>query len=128
MILLDTHVVFWVLCDPSRLSDAAASAVGAAAQVAVAGITWYELAWLIDAGRIQVEPDPASWLRDAAAEIVTLPSTWDIAHRAAGLSRHPVFPKDPADRLIYATAVVHDTTLVTRDDQLRAFDGRTCAW
>jgi PIN domain nuclease of toxin-antitoxin system len=128
MILLDTHVALWALSDPAKLSDVAGEAVSQAADVAVAGISWYELAWLIDAGRVEVDPDPRTWLRDAAMAVTTLSTTWEIAHRAADLSRHPRFPKDPADRLIYATALVHSIPLVTKDDRLREFDDATCRW
>jgi PIN domain nuclease of toxin-antitoxin system len=128
MILVDTHVAFWALTQPARLSEAATAALRAADRVSVAGISWYELAWLIDAGRIEVDPDPQTWLRDAATSISTIGTTWEIAHRAAGLSRHAAFPKDPADRLIYATALVHHAPLVTKDDAMHAFDSRTCVW
>lgn len=128
MILLDTHVALWVLSDPEKLSERAGAVVTRADEVAVAGITWYELAWLIDAGRVEVDPDSHSWLRDAATALTTLPTTWDVAHRAADLSRHPGFPKDPADRLIYATALVHAIPLITKDERLRTFDASTCLW
>ncbi len=128
MILLDTHVALWALTDPAKLSDAASAAIAGAARVCVAGISWYELAWLIDASRIQVHPDAHTWLRDAAAAVTTIGTTWEIAHHAAGLARHPAFPRDPADRLIYATAVVHQVPLVTKDEAIRDFDVRTCVW
>ncbi|CAN5840378.1 type II toxin-antitoxin system VapC family toxin [soil metagenome] len=128
MILVDTAVAFWMLSDPARLSDAASEAIAGARVVAVAGISWYELAWLIDAGRIEVDADPQSWMRDAAAVVTTLATTWEIAHRAADLSRYPSFPKDLADRLIYATGRVHEIPLVTWDEKIAAFDASTCVW
>lgn len=128
MILLDTHVAFWALSEPERLSSAAHEAVENADELGVAGITWYELAWLIDAGRIAVEPDRRTWLRDAAGILATVSLTWEVAHHAADLSRHAAFPEDPADRIIYSTALAHGAVLVTRDDLLRAFDSRVCLW
>ena len=128
MILLDTHVAFWALSDPDRLSKNARAAISDAAELGVSGITWYELAWLIDAGRIEVEPDPTTWLRDASQICVTIPLTWSIAHAAADLDRHAEFPKDPADRIIYSTALSAGIPLVTNDRRLRAFDRRVCVW
>jgi len=84
--------------------------------------------WLIDAGRIEVEPDPTTWLRDASQICATIPLTWSIAHAAADLDRHDEFPKDPADRIIYSTAVSAGIPLVTKDRRLRAFDRRVCVW
>lgn len=128
MILLDTHTILWVLGEPEKLSDRVRAVVEAADGLAVAGITWYELAWLIDAGRIEIRPDPANWLRDADQVVTTLPITWQVAHSASVLSGHGAFPKDPADRLIYATATTHDLQLVTRDTTLRDFDPQRCIW
>jgi PIN domain nuclease of toxin-antitoxin system len=128
VILLDTHVAFWVLSDPARLSKNARASISDAAELGVASITWYELAWLIDAGRIEVEPDPTTWLRDASQICATIPLTWSIAHAAADLDRHDEFPKDPADRIIYSTAVSAGIPLVTKDRRLRAFDRRVCVW
>lgn len=127
MILLDTHVVAWVLLEPDRLSQAAHRLVADAEGLAVADITWYELAWLLDAGRIAVV-DAQDWLRQASQRVETLPVTWSIAHRAAGMSRHRSFPQDPADRLVYTTAVEHELTLLTKDRALRRFDADVCRW
>ena len=45
-LLLDTHVLLWLGAEPDRLSSAAAVAIGQADELAVASITWFELAWL----------------------------------------------------------------------------------
>lgn len=128
MILLDTHTVLWVVDDRDELSATARKLVSEADRLAVADITWYELAWLLDTGRIAVSMESERWLRRVAEQHVTLPVSWSIAHRAATLSRHGTFPKDPADRLIYATAVEHRLSLVTKDHALRDFDGDVCRW
>jgi len=38
------------------------------------------------------------------------------------------FPGDPADRLIYATAVAHGVRLITRDERISAFDPQRTIW
>jgi len=45
-LLLDTHVVHWWSAEPQRVSEAAREALEQADELAVAAITWYELAWL----------------------------------------------------------------------------------
>lgn len=59
-----------------------------------------------------------SWLEHLAAQIRTLPLTSAIADTAVSLPSS--FPGDPADRLIYATAIEHGVRLITKDRRLRA--------
>jgi PIN domain nuclease of toxin-antitoxin system len=53
-ILLDTHVIHWWSAEPDRLSQVAASALDGADELAVAAISWFELAWLAKQERIVV--------------------------------------------------------------------------
>ena len=117
MVLLDTHVLQWWSAEPDRLSKRAAQAVAAAQELAVAGITWYELAWLATHGRIAVAMPVGSWLEQLAGQVRTVGVTPAIASTAVSLPAS--FPSDPADRLIYATAVEQGCPLVTKDRQMR---------
>ncbi|HEX6421569.1 MAG TPA: PIN domain-containing protein [Acidimicrobiales bacterium] len=116
-VLLDTHVVHWWSAEPDRLSPTATAALEEADELVVAGITWFELAWLADRERILVSVPVPSWLDALAAEVRTVGITPDIAGTAVALPS--TFPGDPADRLIYATAVEHGWRLVTKDRRLR---------
>jgi len=127
-VLLDTHVVHWWSAERSRLSAVASHTIEGADELAVAGITWWELAWLATHGRISVDAPIRPWLVDLAAQVRTVPITPAIAATAVGLPRR--FPGDPSDRLIYATAIEMGWPLVTRDEALRAFphDLRVTLW
>jgi PIN domain nuclease of toxin-antitoxin system len=116
-LLLDTHVVQWWSAEPERLSPAAAAALTAADELAVAAISWFELAWLAHNERIVLTIPVRSWLQRLSAGIRTIPLTPSIGAAAATLPSS--FPGDPADRLIYATAVEHGFRLVTKDGRLR---------
>ena len=117
-VLLDSHVLLWWSSDSSRLSKAAASALSRADELAVAGITWFELAWLAEHDRIRSPVPVRSWLEGLSEQVRTAGTTPAIAATAAAL---PVsFPGDPADRLIYATAIEHGWPLVTKDRRLRS--------
>jgi PIN domain nuclease of toxin-antitoxin system len=117
-LLLDTHVVHWWSAEPERLSRQASSAVSTADELAVAAISWYELAWLATNERIVLEVPVRSWLDEIAARVRTAALTPAIAQMAAALPSS--FPGDPADRLIYATAIEHGWRVVTKDKRLRS--------
>jgi PIN domain nuclease of toxin-antitoxin system len=116
-VLLDSHILLWFDSDESKLSPRAQSAILAADELAVASVTWYELAWLAKNNRIDVSLPLASWLGDLAGQVRTIPLTPAIALAAVLLPES--FPRDPTDRVIYATAIEHGYSLVTKDEQLR---------
>ncbi len=116
-VLLDSHVVHWWSAEPGRLSASATRAVQDADELAVASISWFELAWLAEHGRIVVSVPIRSWLEGLAEQVRTVGITPAIA--AAAVSLPASFPGDPADRLIYATAIEHGWSLVTKDQRLR---------
>ena len=125
MILLDTHVLFWMANDSKRLSRRAREAIREARQeqgrhnagIAVATITVWELAWLAQNGRIAVTVSVESFVRETVTRVILRPVTPEIAALAVRLPDK--FPKDPADRLIAATAIVEGMALVTADTAIR---------
>jgi PIN domain nuclease of toxin-antitoxin system len=115
---LDSHVLHWWSAEPDRISPAAGEAIGQADELGVADISWFELAWLARHERIVVSIPIASWLGQLAAQVRTIPVTPAIAMAAVDLPAS--FPGDPADRLIYATAIERGWPLITKDQRLRA--------
>ena len=116
-VVLDTHVVHWWSAEPDRISAEASKTIEDADELAVADISWFELAWLAEHERIVVSIPIASWLRQLATQVRTIPITPSIANTAVGMPSS--FTGDPADRLIYATAVENGWRLVTKDERLR---------
>jgi len=116
-VLLDTHAVHWWSAEPERLSANARRAVREADELAVADVSWFELAWLAANGRIVVSVPITSWLHELAGHVRSVGISAAIAGTAMSLP--PSFPGDPADRLIYATAVENGWRLVTKDSRLR---------
>ena len=83
---------------------------------------------LVRRGRLTLDRDVRAWVRAALApqSIAELAPTAATALRA-GLLEDP-FPGDPADRLIYATAVERDAPILTADRAFRAYDPARCVW
>ena len=119
-LLLDTHVVHWWSAEPQRVSAPAREALERADELAVAAISWYELAWLARHERIAVNVPIRTWLQGLAAQMRTFGVTPAIADTAVALPSS--FPGDPADRLIYATAIEHGLELVSKDRAIRNHD------
>lgn len=117
-VVLDSHVVHWWSAEPDRISSAATKALSEADELAVAAISWFELAWLAEHERIIVTIPIRSWLEQLSAQVRSLPLTPAVA--ATAVSLPSAFPGDPADRLIYATAIEGGWQLVTKDRKLRA--------
>jgi PIN domain nuclease of toxin-antitoxin system len=118
-LVIDTHVLHWWSAEPSRVSNRAAAEMSAADELVVADISWYELARLARSERIVVSVPIGSWLQRLARLVRTVPISVEIATTAASLPA--LFPGDPADRLIYATAVENGWRLVSKDQALRDY-------
>ena len=121
MILLDTHVLIWAVAESKRLSRAAAAAIQKGLTeggLAVAGITLWELAMLLSRGRIQAYGTVEASVRLLTEGVVIKPITPEIAAISAQFPDG--FPRDPADRLIAATAKSEGLALVTHDEKLRS--------
>jgi PIN domain nuclease of toxin-antitoxin system len=123
--LLDTQAWLWSVLDHPRLSRRTRTAlrgVSGETPVGIAAISLKEAAWHLARGRIAVDqkfgPWPL-WLRTAASSphVQIVPLTVDVAIESEQLG--DTFPADPADRLIAATARVHDLTLITSDRPIR---------
>ncbi len=118
MILLDTHAAIWFATEDSTLgrrSRTLAKAALADSRLAISAISFWEIAMLVEKGRLQsLLPTPELRASLLAAGVTEAPLTGDIALLSASLDLHG----DPADRFIAATALVHGATLVTADQRL----------
>ncbi|MGC2638924.1 MAG: type II toxin-antitoxin system VapC family toxin [Acidobacteriaceae bacterium] len=130
MILLDTHVLLWLLENPARLSPAAKSAIAevetAGRRPIISGQSLYEIARGVLRGRIQSSLPPGELLAFIERRFVVSPLTSQIALAAAQLPSS--FPSDPFDRIIAATALVADAPLVTADRNIRRSRALRTIW
>lgn len=125
MVLLDTHALVWWASAPDRLSAVAQHAVAEAESVAVSAASAWELALLVDAGRLALDRPVRTWLQDLSAREQVRPLPIDAAIAAASVAlAGRGFHRDPADRFLYATAEHERVPLITKDAAIHAFAAR----
>jgi PIN domain nuclease of toxin-antitoxin system len=96
--------------------------------LALADISLWEAAKLVELGRLQLSISLAEFFRLAVTpELTVLPLTLAIAERATTLEASG-FYKDPADQLIVATALVHGLRLISDDTRIRQWGGVPLLW
>lgn len=130
MILLDSHVVVWLALDPERISRKALASIEESRHhneaLGVSDITLLEIATSASKGRIKLDSSLETFLSEVEARFVVLPITARISARAVGLPAS--YPKDPADRVIGATALVEGVPLITADGDIRRSRALRTIW
>ena len=116
--LLDTHALVWLLEGSERLGPKSRDRIKASAQsnsLYVCAITPWEIAMLVNKGRLSFDQEVGQWLKSALSMpgIRLAPLSIDIAVASTQLPGD--FHADPADRMIVATAINLAATLVTED-------------
>jgi PIN domain nuclease of toxin-antitoxin system len=117
-LLLDTHVWVWSLMTPERIDRQAVTALsGEETVLFLSPVSVWELLVLIERGRIEIDDEAESWVREALARGAFREAS--LNHEVALWSRKIELPhEDPADRFLVATALVYELTLVTADQRL----------
>lgn len=123
-VLLDTHALVWLsrgeqTVGPSsrRLADTAL----ANGELTASAMTFWEVALLARAGRLELPYPPATWRQSRLASgLLEIPVAGDIGIAAVALEG---LHRDPADRIIIATALVQGSTLVTADERILSWSG-----
>lgn len=114
MILLDTHIWLRWLLPSQPLPENLARQIEQTETVMISAISCWEVVMLEKKQRIQLPISVEQWLQEATigSEVDVLPITCDISRLAGTL---PEYHKDPADRIIIATALYHSLKLMSLD-------------
>lgn len=120
-LLLDTHVLVWLLEGSTRISDAVRKRLRQAAnedRLLVSAITPWEIALLTAKGRLKLSREVNEWL-EAALSLPGIHLEPLLPAIAVASTRLPgQIHGDPADRILVATARHTDAALVTADREL----------
>ena len=122
MIILDTHIwLWWVNSDAAMLGANRKELIETADTVAVSAISCFEVAWLERHGRIVLPCDRSAWFDKAlqGSGIMLLPITPQIAGMAIDIPEHH---SDLQDRIIIATALVHEGQLMSADRKFPLYE------
>ncbi|MGH7335690.1 MAG: type II toxin-antitoxin system VapC family toxin [Candidatus Rokuibacteriota bacterium] len=124
MFLLDTHVLVWLVEGSDRLGPRAARLADAAltdGELAVASISFWEIAMLATRRRIVLDVPPLQWrLHVLGLGVQEVPLSGDVAMEAAALGN---LHQDPADRIIVATGLSAGAILATADNRILGWRG-----
>lgn len=124
-LLLDTHVALWLDSGDDRLRASTRGLIDGCwrngGTIFVSAVSAWEIALLVDTGRIDLDIPVAAWIERFLERpgIEAVP----LDHRAASRSYqlHHLEHRDPADRLLIATAIELACPLVTYDERIARF-------
>ena len=131
MIVIDTHVLLWYLSDSEKISKKALKLIEEAKMkdmLCVSSISIWEICVLEKTGKLKLNVDARIWIRkcESLGYFNFIPANNEIAE----LSVHLPEPlhKDPADRMIIATAKYIGGVLITRDEKLLSYKAIQAVW
>ncbi len=116
-LLLDTHVLIWLLLGSSRLKDSVREQIDTAEEIFVSAASIWEIAIKRRLGNIDADPDEIVAIL-SASRIRALPVSY--AH-AAMVARLPDYHRDPFDRLLVAQAMLEPLRLLSSDSLLARY-------
>jgi PIN domain nuclease of toxin-antitoxin system len=124
-LLLDTHIALWLDSGDERLGDATRRTIETAwkegGRIFLSAVSAWEIAMLVDKGHIELDLPVNEW----AARFLDRPGLQAVALDHATAARaydlHHLEHRDPADRLLIASAIGLGCPLVTHDDRIRRF-------
>lgn len=132
MMVLDTHALVWWVAEPARIPSRTRRLLDQEAEseegVTVSSISVWEVAMLVDRGRLELRIPVDEWIArvEALPFLRFVPVDNRIASRAVALEGFP--HRDPADRMIVATALGLGAVLVTADSRLRGYRAVRTIW
>ncbi|MBU1404335.1 MAG: type II toxin-antitoxin system VapC family toxin, partial [Proteobacteria bacterium] len=113
-LLLDTHVLLWVMTDDTALSQTARDTINKATVVYASAVSIWEVSIKAALGKLQINQDRFMKALPATG-FEPLSITWE---HADAVHRLPSIHRDPFDRMLIAQAVSEPLHLMTADKTL----------
>lgn len=131
VIVLDTHALVWWVNGPESLSKKARLTIERElpdGEILISSISTWEIATLVARNRLVLSMDVSSWIGTAATieGVRFVPVDNEISIKSTELIGE--FHKDPADRIIVATARKFAAPLVTSDEKIRSYPHVKTIW
>lgn len=132
MIVIDTHILLWWVSGDKSLSATATKAIketlAKGSEVIISSISAWEIAMLIKKGRLVLSMEIESWLDEVTQidGVRFFPVDNEIGIKSTMLPGE--FHKDPADRMIVATARKLAVPLVTSDEKIIHYEHVKTVW
>jgi PIN domain nuclease of toxin-antitoxin system len=123
VILIDTHIWIWWVSDPDRIKPAHREILnGTTERFALSIISCWEVAKLVEYGRIGLDRPVKEWISSALGRryLELLPLTPAIAVDSTQLPSS--FHRDPADQIIVATARIQQIPVLTEDVRILNYE------
>ena len=124
-LLLDTHIALWLDSGDARLRGSTRALIDgcwrSGGTIFLSAVTAWEVALLVDTARIDLDLPVEAWIGRFldSPGLEAVPLSLDAASRAYRL--HHLEHRDPADRLLIATAIELSCPLVTYDERIAHF-------
>ncbi len=121
-LLLDTHALLWWVGNDSRISASVLQRIESAEKLVVSASSFWEIAMLVQKKRIVLDREFDEWSYAVTSQLEV--QSIDVDSKVAGCAGQLTdFHGDPADRLLYATALLHDCTLLSKDRKIQEYQG-----
>ncbi|HVN91230.1 MAG TPA: type II toxin-antitoxin system VapC family toxin [Candidatus Binataceae bacterium] len=118
-LLLDTHIVLWLDSGDERLKPATRSLIDdcwrAGGEIFLSAVTAWEIALLADTGRIALDVPVEEWINRFLSRPGIVAAAFDPLAASRSYMFRRLEHRDPADRLLIATAIGLACPLVTYD-------------
>lgn len=125
-ILLDTHILLWLINDDSKLQDSHRRIINSVCDndgtLFISIISIWEVALLVSKGRLKLGLSIEEFIKIISSNsyFKILPIDIEIVIKSCNLGDS--FHSDPADRFIVATSIITSRPLLTKDSKILAFN------